>query len=454
MLTYEVPEPVGASLEDADVLMSVRGVSKKFSRTANRSMRYMALDALYDLVGRRRPSGLRRDEFWALHGVSFELRRGQSLGIMGLNGAGKSTLLKLILGSLRLTEGEIKLSGRPAMLTEHGLGFDPLLTGRENVYLAAAVLGMDRRSVDRAFDDIVSFAELQDFIDSPVRGYSSGMRGRLGFSVATYLEPKILLVDEVLAVGDIGFQRRCIQHSQRYLSRGGSLVLVSHNPHLVQFLCDRCIVLDRGSVIWDGDAVEGVAQYLRATRTSPNDPLAFDPALADAPSVATVASGGDIEIDDYSMQPIDSVSLRTGESARVYVRYTAARNLEVRWGFGLLTADLATTITSEGLMDILTTISGQGEFTATIPRLPLVPGRYALRVAIMDPHTEMPYALGGFNSPPRYFTVEAPISRRNNYRMYTGDLIVLENLQWERRQIRDPDTGSAESLPSTEIPGP
>jgi hypothetical protein len=127
--------------------------------------------------------------------------------------------------------------------------------------------------------------------------------------------------------------------------------------------------------------------------------------------------------------------------------------VEVRWGFSLLTADLATAITSEGLMEVLTAASGQGEFAVTIPRFPLVPGRYALRVAIMDPHTEMPYALGGFHSPPWYFTVEAPTSRRNNYRMYTGDLIVLEDLQWERRQIRAPYVGSTEAHPNSEIPG-
>ena len=443
MSTFEIPDPIRTATEQAEILISVRGASKKFCRTLNRSLRYMALDALQDVVGRGKTASLRPDEFWALRDVSFELRRGQSLGVMGLNGAGKSTLLKLMLGSLRLTEGEIALSGCLSMLSEHGLGFDPLLTGRENVYLAAAVLEIDRRRVDRAFDEIVAFAELQDFIDSPVRGYSTGMRARLGFSVAMYLEPEILLVDEVLAVGDIGFQRRCIQHAQRYLQRGGSLVLVSHNPHLVQFICDRCIVLNHGIVIWDGDAVEGVAQYLRAARVPPDDPLAIDPALADAAAVVPVTTSSAVNIDDYGMQPINGSCLYTGEPARVYVRYAAASSVDCRWGFSLLTSDLSTAITSEGLMEAFPVAAGRGEFTVTIPRLPLVPGRYALRVAIMDPQTELPYALGGFHSPPRYFTVEAPTSRRNNYRMYTQDLVVLEDLRWERLEIAETEAASS-----------
>jgi lipopolysaccharide transport system ATP-binding protein len=444
MQTSQAQEPLRSPVKQPEVLVSVRGASKKFCRTLNRSLRYMAVDALRDLLGHRRKAApLRADEFWALRDVSFELRPGESLGVMGLNGAGKSTLLKLMLGSLRLTEGEIAISGRLSMLSEHGLGFEPLLTGRENVYLAAAVLEIDRRRVDRALDDIVGFAELQEFIDSPVRGYSAGMRARLGFSVAMYLEPEILLVDEVLAVGDIGFQRRCIQHAQRYLERGGSLVLVSHNPHLVQFMCDRCIVLDHGVVIWDGDAVEGVAQYLRAARTPLDDPLTVDPALTRGPAVIPVPPDNLVEIADYGIQPMTDFPLRTGEPARIYVRYESARSLDLRWGFSLLSCDLATAITSEGLMEAFSVPAGRGEFAVTIPRFPLAAGRYALRVAIMDPQTEMPYALGGFHSPPRYFTVEAPTSRRNNYRMYTQDLLVLDDLQWERLE-----TGEAEAAPS------
>jgi len=444
MHTFPAQEPLHTSVKQAKVLVSVRGVSKKFSRTLDHLLRHVAVDALRDLFGyRRRAAFLRSDEFWALRDVSFELRPGESLGVMGLNGAGKSTLLKLMLGSLRLTEGEIAISGRLSMLSEHGLGFESLLTGRENVYLAAAVLGIARQRVDRAMHEIIDFAELREFIDSPVRGYSAGMRARLGFSVAMYLEPEILLVDEVLAVGDIGFQRRCIQHAQRYLQRGGSLVLVSHNPHLVQLMCDRCIVLDRGVVLWDGDVVEGVARYLQAARAPADDPMTVDPALTAESPVLAVPSNHSIDIHDYGIQPLTGSSLCTGEPARIYVHYGAARSLDLRWGFSLLSSNLATAITSEGIVEAFSVRAGRGEFAVTIPRLPLAAGRFALRVAIMDLHTEMPYALGGFHSPPRYFTVEAPTSRRNNYRMYTQDLVVLEDLQWERRELEEAEAASS-----------
>jgi lipopolysaccharide transport system ATP-binding protein len=423
-----------ASQLEREKLISVRNISRKFCRDLRRSLWYTALDTARSLF---RPSragaALRAGEFWALKDVSFEVGRGESLGVMGLNGAGKSTLLRLMLGSLRLSQGEIVTSGRCALLSDHGLGFDPRLSGRENVYMTAAVLDISRQSVNQAFDQIVAFAKLEEFIDSPMRAYSSGMRARLGFSVAMHLEPDILLVDEVLAVGDIGFQRQCIHHAQRYLKDGGSLVLVSHNPHLVQFICDRCLVLDHGAVVFDGDVVEGVARYLQAACTPPGDFLAFDPALAgEAAQVPRPVSKSAVEILDFGIEQPGFPGLCTGKPARVYVRYLAHRDVDIRWGFCLLTGDAATVITCEGLMEPIAIIAGEGELAGTIARLPLASRRYTLRVAIMDPHTELPLALGGFYDLPRSFAVEATNSRRDNYRMVTGDLIALEDVHWDR----------------------
>jgi lipopolysaccharide transport system ATP-binding protein len=417
-----------------EVVASVKGASKKFCRDSSRSARYAVADALRDLFMRRAPDAtLRPDEFWALRDVSFDVRRGESVGVMGLNGAGKSTLLKLMLGSMRLTEGTIVTHGRLAALSEHGLGFEPLLTGRENVYMTAAMLEIERPKVDATFGEIVAFAGLEAFIDSPVRVYSTGMRARLGFSIAMHLEPDILLVDEVLAVGDVGFQRQCIRHAQRYLKGGGSLVLVSHNPHLVQFVCDRCLILDKGTLVSDGDVVQAVARYLQATRTASGDALALDAALGSAtPQVQTPIETHGVIIDDFNVRPIDSESLRTGAPARVSIRYRSNQRFEIRWGFCLLSANLDTTITCEGPPGHFSISAGAGEVAGTILRLPLVDGHYALRVAIMDAQTELPLALGGFNTPPRYFTVSAPTSVRNNYRMFTGDLVALEEVAWER----------------------
>jgi hypothetical protein len=260
------------------------------------------------------------------------------------------------------------------------------------------------------------------------------MRARLGFSIAMHLAPDILLVDEVLAVGDIGFQRQCIRYARRYLEDGGSLVLVSHNPHLVQFICDRCIVLDHGNVVIDGSVVDGVAKYMQATRTATGDPLALDAALAGpSPGFKSPCEGSGVEIDDFGVEPAGSAPIGTGAPVRVYVRYRTCRALDVRWGFCLLTPDLATIIACEGLLNPFPIQAGAGELTGTVPRLPLSAGRYALRVAIMDPHTELPLALGGFYTPPRYFTIETPASIRDNYRMFTGDLVALEDLKWELR---------------------
>ena len=437
----------------ADVLVSVQGVSRKFCRDLTRSLRYAVSDAVQDLLVRRRTNPtLRPGEFWALREVSFELRRGESLGVMGINGAGKSTLLKIVLGSLRLTEGRAVTRGRLTALSEHGLGFDPVLTGRENAYLSAAILGIDRRRVTEAFDEIVDFAGLEQFIDSPVRFYSTGMRARLGFSVAMCLQPDVLLVDEVLAVGDLGFQRKCIEHARRFLDGGGSLVLVSHNPLLVHSMCDRSIVLDGGVIAFDGNVVTGVARYLEAVKTLPNHVLALDPALlassktsgtgeagpaahtASAPTeriaVRPLDTNG-VTIEAFGMQPLGPEGLCTGNPARVFLRYRTAEDLNVRWGFSILTANLETTLTCDGPVESIQLPAGRGELTGTVPRLPLSGGRYAIRVAIVDPSTELPFALRGYQDAPEYFDVEMPPSVRNNYRMFANSLVTLDGLTWE-----------------------
>jgi ABC-type polysaccharide/polyol phosphate transport system ATPase subunit len=407
-------------------------------------------DIARELVTRRRgPAVLRPAEFWALRDVSLRVHRGESLGVMGVNGAGKSTLLKTMMGTLRLSEGRTTVDGRLAVLSEHGLGLDPALTGRENAYLTAAVLGVERGRALASFDEIVSFAGLQEFIDSPVRFYSSGMRTRLAFAVAMHLEPDALLVDEVLTVGDIGFQRRCIDHTKRFLAGGGSLVLVSHNPHLVQTMCDRCVVLEGGAVVFDGDVVHGVARYLEAVRAAPDGLLGLDPAVLEAarrappraPASPASDSGPDAQdhrvvIEDFGIEPLGAGPLCTGDPARIYVRYRSALDLPVRWAFSILTADLETTIACDGPLGSFVLPGGTGALTGTVPRLPLSGGRYALRAVIMDPQTELPFSLRGFQEPPRFFEVQMPTSRRNNYRMITNDLVALEGLVWDRSPAR------------------
>jgi len=202
--------------------------------------------------------------FWALKGISFEVQEGEVLGIIGRNGAGKSTLLKVLSRITEPTEGRAVLHGRVGSLLEVGVGFHPELTGRENIYLSGAILGMRRAEINRKFDEIVAFAEIEKFLDTPAKRYSSGMYVRLGFAVAAHLEPEILLVDEVLAVGDIGFQKKCLGKMSEVAKGGRTVLFVSHNMAAVERLCDRVILLREGRIERVGNAKEAIGAYVQS----------------------------------------------------------------------------------------------------------------------------------------------------------------------------------------------
>lgn len=248
-----------------DVVLSMQGVAKKFRRGE-------MYDSLRDLIpamiaGMRRKTargngGLSSREFWALQDVSFDVMRGEAFGIVGSNGAGKSTLLKLLSGIMRPTRGELHVHGRLSALIEVSAGFHPDLTGKENIYLNGTILGMTRQEIRRKFDDIVEFAGLGEFIDTPVKRYSSGMFARLGFSVAAHVEPDVLIVDEVLSVGDYLFQQKCLERMNEIMSSGATVVFVSHNLRAVSTLCARSLLLERGRVIEIGPSNEVIRTYL------------------------------------------------------------------------------------------------------------------------------------------------------------------------------------------------
>ena len=209
--------------------------------------------------------------FMALNGVSFTVNKGEAVGIIGSNGAGKSTLLKLLTHVTAPTEGDIDLYGRVASMLEVGTGFHPEMTGRENVYLNGAILGMTRAEIHAKMDEIIEFSEVRDFIDTPVKRYSSGMFVKLAFSVAAHLDSEIMIMDEVLAVGDMKFQKKCLTKMRQAAQRDGKTVLyVSHNMATIRDLCDRCIVLDKGKVVFDGGVDEGIALYL-STRSQASE---------------------------------------------------------------------------------------------------------------------------------------------------------------------------------------
>ncbi|MCE9613250.1 MAG: ABC transporter ATP-binding protein [Lentisphaerae bacterium] len=265
-----------------DTVLSVRSVSKKFCRNLRRSMLYGVRDLAFNLMGSRQDTmRLRREEFWALDDVSFDLRRGEFLGIVGSNGSGKSTLLRIIAGIFPPDGGEVCLRGRVGALIALGTGFHPHMTGRENIFLNGAILGMDRDYIRSRFDNIVQFADIGDFLDAPVATYSSGMRVRLGFAVAVHMAPDLMLVDEVLSVGDASFRERCYNHMLGYKNNGGTVVFISHNTVAVEQVCDRALWLEGGRLVDSGPPARLIEAYelkmLARSRMMPQEGPAAGP---------------------------------------------------------------------------------------------------------------------------------------------------------------------------------
>ncbi|MBI2868959.1 MAG: ABC transporter ATP-binding protein [Chloroflexi bacterium] len=249
---------------DSEIAISVDHVSKKFCRSFRASMLYGLKDVSRNLLGMGTGSDrLRKDEFWAVNDVSFQLRRGETLGLIGPNGSGKSTILKMLSGIYLPDKGEIRINGRVGALIEIGAGFHPMLSGRENIYINGAILGMSKKEIDRKFDDIVAFADIGDFLDMPVKNYSSGMYVRLGFAVAVHCEPDVLLVDEVLAVGDRDFQIKCFRKLHELTRENGiTLVLISHNEYAIREYTGQCLVLNTGKNVYWGPTETGISFYL------------------------------------------------------------------------------------------------------------------------------------------------------------------------------------------------
>jgi ABC-2 type transport system ATP-binding protein len=240
----------------------MESVSKQFTLRHAKTLKRMATRAI-----KGKPL---KDSFYAVRDVSFDVEAGQSVGLMGHNGSGKSTLLKMVSGVMRPDEGRVGVAGKVAGLIEVGAGFHPDLTGRENVYLNAAIIGMNEAEIDRKFDTMVEFANIGRFIDTEVRHYSSGMYMRLGFSVAVHAECDIFLVDEGLSVGDTPFRRKCMRKIRQVQQEGTTIFLVSHNARQVQNLCDRALVLDEGSLVFDGDPAQAT-KYLQGGEETEED---------------------------------------------------------------------------------------------------------------------------------------------------------------------------------------
>ncbi len=345
---------------NADTVIAVEGLSKRYligHQLRHDTLRDAMVQGVRGLVSRvrRHDAGGRadREEFWALRDVAFEVRRGEVLGIIGRNGAGKSTLLKILSRITEPTRGRVALRGRVASLLEVGTGFHPELSGRENIFLNGAILGMSREEIRRKFDEIVAFAEVEQFLDTPVKRYSSGMYVRLAFAVAAHLEPEILIVDEVLSVGDVAFQRKCVGKLQDVAGTSGRTVLfVSHNLPVVRRLCPRALLLDRGRIAAAGAAAEVLNTYTHAIDELP---AARMPAPTPDQEAKAYVSAAWLEKPDG--KPL--VVARVGEPWRLRVHFVAGRSLR----------DFVIALG-------VTTGEGTGLQTVWSPAINLDPGRY------------------------------------------------------------------------------
>ncbi|HET6773847.1 MAG TPA: ABC transporter ATP-binding protein [Acidimicrobiales bacterium] len=337
-------------------------------------------------------NGFRRtvhEDFWALSGVSFEVEEGTTFGLIGHNGSGKSTLLKCMARIYRPDRGRITTRGRMSALLELGAGFHPELSGRENVYLNGSILGMSRREIDRRFDDIVSFAGLEQFIDTPVKNYSSGMFVRLGFSVAITVEPDLLLIDEILAVGDESFQQRCLEKFADLRRSGRTIVLVSHGLDAVRNICDRAAWLDHGSLVKEGEAHDVVTAYLESVR---DDRRAHEHASGDLVTDEEAEGGWHIE----AVHLVDEVGrdvdvIESGSQLTVRVEVSAARDDDVALAIGLYRTDGVHV--AGPVHHFRTGGPGRRVVDYRIPSLPLTAGTYDVSTRLLDEHLARTHAV-------------------------------------------------------------
>jgi lipopolysaccharide transport system ATP-binding protein len=353
-------------------------VWKKYRRGERHDTLRDLVPSLVSRMVRGRATTLEASEFWALMDVSFTVSPGEALGLIGPNGAGKSTMLKVLTKILRPTKGRAFVKGRVGSLIEVAAGFHPDLTGRENVFLQGAIMGMPQAEIARKFDAIVDFAGVEDFITTPVKRYSSGMNARLGFAIAAHFDPDVLLIDEVLSVGDVTFQAKCMARMKALLQSGVPLVFVSHNLTAVVDLCTRALLIDRGGVRYDGRPADAVAEFRRYRP----EPTAAAPGAA-RPDTPIHITGVDL------LQPggESSALFVTGRGLTVRVRYQATAPvdhpqfaIEFHNADGIYCAGINTRMDERDFGRV----DGAGYVDLVIPKLPLLRGSYSVSAGILD----------------------------------------------------------------------
>lgn len=369
-------------------IISVANISKKYS-LGERQPYYSFRDTLNNvfskpikrLVGKE--GKLKKDEFWALNDVSFDIQEGEVVGIIGRNGAGKSTLLKILSQITPPTSGEIRLNGRVASLLEVGTGFHPELTGKENIYLNGAILGMKRWEINNKFDDIVEFAEISKFLDTPVKHYSSGMYMRLAFAVAAHLEPEILLIDEVLAVGDAAFQKKCLGKMDEISKQSGRTILfVSHNMGAIQNLCSRTICFDRGKVDFDGKTEKAIQHYSGLSRKFIQNTSLRNRVDRSGSQILKIV---DFWLEDKNHNKI--ISAKSGDQLNLVFCYECKQTpiKMIDLGFSIHKSDLTTLsiVYSSYMKKYFNVNRKKGKIVFTIDKLPFNQGSYKIAARIV-----------------------------------------------------------------------
>lgn len=378
------------TVSQSEVILSVDGVSKKFCRDLKRSLFYGLKDIASELTGLRQESHqLRSKEFWALKDISFEVRRGEAIGLIGRNGGGKSTLLRIISGLIKPDTGSVEVRGRIAPLIALGAGFSAVLTGRENIYTNLSILGLSHDQINDRFDEIVDFAELGDALDTPVQSYSSGMAARLGFACAVFSEPDILLIDEVLSVGDILFRTKCYRRLAALREKGITFIFVSHNPQTILSMCDTALYLQKGQLMAQGEVGTVMNQYEADLFMAKADQVDGFLEFAEKPKASS--SGIDITavyLRDETGKQVDT--LVSGQPAYLCVkcRSTIASDdisLDVYIKDQVGEGDWLLNLSSYRDQQLLQVVPGENELRLKLPYCGMRIGSYTAKVGISRP---------------------------------------------------------------------
>ena len=357
---------------EEEILIKVENVSKKFCKDLKKSFQYGLQDIFNEILNKETTHELRNGEFWAVKNISFELKRGECLGLIGHNGAGKSTLLKILNGLIKPDSGKVTMKGRIGALIELGAGFNPILTGRENVYINGAILGFTKKEINDKLESIIEFSEIGEFIDAPVQNYSSGMKIRLGFAIAAHMEPDIIIIDEVLAVGDLGFRIKCYNRINELLNKA-AVILVSHAMPDISKLSTDILLMDHGKAIFNGNEIAaGIEKYFSLFKNDQSFQIGKE----------------NIELSSLILTG-DSDNSKNGEmnylgNLKIDLSFLNKKNISrIKIDIGFLDKELrqiALCFRDNLIIDPLSA----NNFSITIPNIPFTPGQYSVTVAFAE----------------------------------------------------------------------